>query len=525
MTDQAQPKKKRQMLSSFSIIFIILAAVCLITIAVAQTTKDVTGATLGDFLMAPAKGFADAMDVCLFVMVLGGFLGVVNKTNALSDGIAVLVRKMGGNELMLIPILMALFAFGGSTYGMCEETVGFYALLSATMMAAGFDALTGAMIVLLGAGVGCLGSTVNPFATGVASAALTSANIEVDQTIVLGLGIVLAVVSWAISVFFVIQYAKRVKADPSRTLLSATELANTEAAYGNASEEATKDVKLTGRQKAVLSVFAAAFIIMVISFVPWEKLNIKTFVSDAASHKETTEITGEDIIKKYDDKGFGALDIPQDLQGKLTEEVTDNPGWSAFLTGTPIGQWYFAESTTWFLLLAIIIGVIGGLSEREVVDEFMAGSGDMMSVVMVIALSRGVSVVMSSTGLSDYVLNAAAAALEGTSGIAFSLGSYALYFVLSFLIPSTSGMATVSMPIMGPLAAKLGFNPAVMIMIFSAASGAVNLITPTSGAIMGGLALSRVEYSTWVKFAIKIVVTIAVASMVILTIAMMTLHA
>lgn len=125
MTDQAQPKKKRQMLSSFSIIFIILAAVCLITIAVAQTTKDVTGATLGDFLMAPAKGFADAMDVCLFVMVLGGFLGVVNKTNALSDGIAVLVRKMGGNELMLIPILMALFAFGGSTYGMCEETVGF----------------------------------------------------------------------------------------------------------------------------------------------------------------------------------------------------------------------------------------------------------------------------------------------------------------------------------------------------------------------------------------------------------------
>ncbi|WP_028264323.1 YfcC family protein [Atopobium fossor] len=524
MADQAQPKKKREMLTSFSIIFIILAAVCLITIAVAAGgTTEVTGATLGDFMMAPAKGFADAIDVCLFVMVLGGFLGIVNKTNALNDGIAVLVRKMGGNELMLIPVLMGLFAIGGSTYGMCEETVGFYALLSATMMAAGFDTLTGAMMVLLGAGVGCLGSTVNPFATGVAAAALTSANIEVNQTIVLGLGAVLAVVSYIIAVFFTIQYAKRVKADPSRTLLSATEVANAEATYGGASEEASKDVKLTGKQKAVLGIFAAAFVIMIISFVPWEDLKVNVFVSDAASHEEVTDVTSEDIVTAYDDAKLGALELSGDVKGKLTTSVTDNAGWSSFLTGTPLGQWYFAEATTWFLLLAIVIGVVGGLSEHEIVNEFMAGAGDMMSVVMIIALSRGVSVVMSATGLSTYVLNAAAGALAGTSGVVFSIGSYLLYFLLSFLIPSTSGMATVSMPIMGPLAQELGFNPAVMIMIFSAASGAVNLITPTNGAIMGGLALSRIEYATWVKFAIKVVGTIALASIVILTIAMMAL--
>lgn len=523
MADQAQPKKKREMLTSFSIIFIILAAVCLITIAIAGTTADVTGATLGDFTMAPARGFADAIDVCLFVMVLGGFLGIVNKTNALNDGIATLVRKMGGNEIKLIPILMALFAIGGSTYGMCEETVGFYALLSATMMAAGFDTLTGAMMVLLGASVGCLGSTVNPFATGVAAAALTSAGIEVNQSIVIFLGVALLVVSYLIAVFFTIQYAKRVKADPSRTLLSATEVENAEATYGGASEETGKDVKLTGKQKAVLGIFAAAFIIMVISFVPWEDLNVNVFVSDAASHEEVTDITADDLIDTYKDQKIGDLAFDGDVKGTLTTSVTDNAGWSSFLTGTPLGQWYFAESTTWFLLLAIIIGVVGGLSEHEIVDEFMAGAGDMMSVVMIIALSRGVSVVMSSTGLSTYVLNAAATALAGTSGVVFSVGSYLLYFLLSFLIPSTSGMATVSMPIMGPLAQQLGFNPAVMIMIFSAASGAVNLITPTNGAIMGGLALSRIEYGTWVKFAIKVVGTIALASIIILTIAMMVL--
>ena len=169
---------------------------------------------------------------------------------------------------------------------------------------------------------------------------------------------------------------------------------------------------------------------------------------------------------------LGTLKLPESTTGTLTSEVSDNAGWSAFLTGTPLGQWYFAESTTWFLLLAIIIGIVGGLSEREIVDEFMAGAGDMMSVVLIIAVSRGVSVLMSSTGLSNYFLTWAAGALAGTSGILFSIGSYVLYFVLSFLIPSTSGMATVSMPIMGPLAQQLNFNPAVMVMVFSAASGA-----------------------------------------------------
>jgi len=487
----AETKKKREMLSSFSIIFILLAIVAIVTLVLNGATYEingeegvVVGATLSDFLMSPVRGFSDAIDVCLFVMVLGGFLGIVNKTNAIADGIAVLVKKMGGNELKLIPILMALFALGGTTYGMCEETVGFYALLSATMMAAGFDTLTGAMIVLLGAGVGCLGSTVNPFAVGAAGAALDGVGIQGNQVVFIGLGLVLLVVTYVIAVFFVLQYAKMVKADPSRTLLSATEIANSEAAYGEG--ENSNDAKLTSKQKAVLWIFAAAFVIMIISFIPWEDLGVFVFNP------------GQD---------------------------PDGQSWSSFLTGVPLGWWYFQEATTWFLLLAIIIGVVGGLSEREIVDEFMAGAGDMMSVVMVIALARGVSVLMSDTGLSMYVLSAASKALAGTSGVVFSIGSFVLYFLLSFLIPSTSGMAGVSMPIMGPLAQQLGFNPSVMVMVFCAASGVVNLITPTSGAIMGGLALSRVEYSTWVKFCTKIIVVMSIACMVILTIAFMVIPA
>ena len=514
----AQPKKKRKMLTSFSIIFILLALVAIISILLNGTSfhyediqGTVTGATLGSFTMASVNGFKDAVDVCLFVMVLGGFLGIVNKTDALATGIDVLVAKMNGNELKLIPILMAIFAFGGTTYGMCEETVGFYALLSATMIAAGYDSLSGAMIVLLGAGVGCLGSTVNPFATGIASSALTDMGIKVNQAVVIGLGLVLLVVSYAIAVFFVLQYAKRVKADPSKSLMSQDEIDASLASYANDSDSSQKK-SLTGKQKGVLWVFAAAFIVMVISFVPWEDLGVNAFVAGSSSHDETSTVTAADIEQQYSDDELGTLQLSKNVKGKLTTTVTDDAGWSAFLTGTPLGQWYFAESTTWFLLLAIIIGIIGGLSEHEIVDTFMA-------------VSRGVSVLMKSTGLANLVLANSANALNGTPAVVFTIGSFLLLFLLSFLIPSTSGLATLSMPILGPLAARLGFNPAIMIMIFSAACGVVNLITPTSGAIMGGLALSRIEYGTWVKFALKIVVAISVACMVILSIAMVAIPA
>ena len=110
-----------------------------------------------------------AIDVALFIIVIGGFLGITMKTGAIQAGIARLVRKLKGRERWMIPILMAVFAAGGTTYGMAEESLAFYALIITVMIAAGYDALTGASVVLLGCGIGTLGSTINPFATGIAS--------------------------------------------------------------------------------------------------------------------------------------------------------------------------------------------------------------------------------------------------------------------------------------------------------------------------------------------------------------------
>ena len=185
----ATKKKSRKMLSAFSIILILIFGLGILSHLLPNAEfigeeivngSGTVGASLSQILMAPILGFEDAVDVAIFVMILGGFLAIINRTGAFETGIKVLVQKLKGRELILIPILMFIFSIGGTTYGMLEETVGFYALLAAAMMAAGMDPLVGSAVILLGAGSGVLGSTINPFATGAAISAIPE-SIAVNQ--------------------------------------------------------------------------------------------------------------------------------------------------------------------------------------------------------------------------------------------------------------------------------------------------------------------------------------------------------
>lgn len=476
-SEEKQPAKF-QMPTSFAILAVLLIVLAAVTVVAAGLgAEGVRGATLADVVMAPVEGFAEAVPVCLFVMVLGGFLGVVTKTGALETGIKSLVRALKGNELALVPVLMILFSIGGTTFGMGEETVPFYFLLAATMIVAGYDAIVGAAIVLLGAGSGVLGSTINPFAVGAAVDSLSGTGIEVNQGIIIGEGAVLWLVALSISIAFVMGYARKVKRDKGSTILSLREQNAMLEEFGtpDASAGMVETAALSGRQKGVLLVFAISFIIMIVGVIPWESFGIDIF------------------------------------------------GWSAFLTGFPLGQWYFGDATAIFILASVLCGVVGGLTQREFVDAFVQGVGDIMSVVLIIALARAVTVLMGATGFDQFILTNAAAGLQGVSAVVFAPLSYLLYLIMSFLVPSSSGLATLSVPIMGPLASELGFSVETMIMIFTAGNGLVNLFTPTCGFIMGGLAIAKIEYGTWLKFGMKPIAAIAVFSVVFLTIMMVVL--
>lgn len=253
MAQAAEGKQadKKVMISSYTILIVITAIVGIATIALAQFVPGITAATLADIVGSPIKGFLDGIEVSLFLLILGGCLGIVNKLGALDAGIAALVRSLHGRETVLIAVIMAVFALLGSTYGFCEETIPFYGLLAATMFAAGFDTMVAAATVLLGAGVGCLGSTVNPFAVGVAIDALAKEGIQVNQGIVIALGTILTVVSYLISLFFILRYANRVRRDKGSTILSLQEQQASAEAYGEdakAVQDSSVNLEFTGKR-------------------------------------------------------------------------------------------------------------------------------------------------------------------------------------------------------------------------------------------------------------------------------------
>lgn len=452
--------------------YTVLLAITIVIAIATQFIPGVTAAKLSDVVMAPISGLNDAIDICLFVLLIGGFLGVITVTGALDAGIGAVVKNLNGKELLLIPVLMFVFSLGGTSFGMAEETIAFAALVTTTMMVAGFDPLVSVATLILGAGSGVLGSTVNPFLVSISISALAGVGIQANQVIVMGIGVVLWLSSLLISIFFVMRYAKKVKNNPSDTLLSETELNNAKEAFLHNSEEV---IEFTTKRKIALVLFAFTFIVMVLGIIPWETFGINLFAK------------------------------------------------TSFLTGSSLGSWWFSDLGSWFLLMSIVIGILYGLKEKEIVSAFVSGAADMVGVALVIGISRGISVIMANTGLDGYVLDVASSILNGMSPIVFTNVAYLIYMVLAFFIPSTSGLAGLSIPIFGPLVAKLGFAPEIIISILSAGSGLVNLVTPTSGVIMGGLTIAKVEYSTWIKFVGKVLVCIFIASAIILSAAMLLL--
>ncbi len=393
-----------------------------------------------------------AIDIALFILVIGGFLGVTMKTGAIEVGIGSLVQRMQGKERLMIPVLMTVFALGGTTFGMAEESLAFYALVITVMIAAGYDALTGAAIVLLGCGIGVLGSTVNPFATGIASGI---AGISISDGIIGRL--VILIVGLAIGILFVLRYADRVKKDPSKSVVYHLKAEN-EARFRAVAEDGA--VTLTGKQKTILAVFGLAFVVMIYGVIPWEDLGIPF------------------------------------------------PTW----------WWWFPEMTASFLLFAIIIGLIGRMGEAALTTSFVDGARDLLGVALIIGIARGITVIMNNGQITDTILHWIEKALGDTGDVTFLILMFLLFLPLSFVIPSTSGLATLSMPIMAPLAGFIGVSTALVVTAYQSASGVMNLVVPTSAVVMGGLAIARVPYGTYLRWVWPLLALLSALSVIVLAI-------
>ncbi len=402
-----------------------------------------------EVVMAPIEGFynpktyeARAVDIALFVLIIGGFVAVATRTGAIDAGIAGTMKKLKGREKWMIPILMGLFALGGTVYGMAEETIPFYTLLIPVMIAAGYDSIVGVAVIMIGAGIGCLGSTINPFATVIASNAA-----EVNFMDGIGLRIAILIIGWLMCTIYVMRYAAKVKRSPDKSVVASQKEENEQFFLHGKTQEIPV---LTTSRKLVLIIFALTFAVMM-----W---------------------------------------------------------------GVSSQDWWMAELSALFLGASVIVGFVGRLSEKELTDSFINGAKDLLGVAFIIVIARGLVVVMNDGNIIHTILNYAEGLLAGLPAIPFINAIYWVESVLCLVVPSSSGLAVLSMPILAPVADFAGVSRELVVTAFQSASGLPNLVTPTSGVVMGGLAIGRISYISWLKFIGPLLAMLMISIMILLSI-------
>lgn len=389
-----------------------------------------------DVLLAPIKGVYDSIGIILFVLIIGGVIGVVNESGSINAGIAALSRVTKGHEYLLIVFVTFLIALGGTTFGLAEETIAFYPILMPVYLAAGYDAIVCIAAIYMGSSTGSMFSTTNPFSVVIGS---NAAGINFTQGIsyrVIGL-----ILGFLITTWYIVRYATKIKKNPEKSLV----IEMKDEINRNFSKR--EDADFTIRRVWILSIFAISFVVMI----------------------------------------YGVSKL----------------------------GWWFEEMTALFLVSGILIGIIAGIGEKAFVHTFVGGAADLVGVGLVIGIARSINIILENGLVSDSILYSLSNLVSGMSPNIFVILMMFVFLILGFFIASSSGLATLAIPIMAPLADAVGVPRDVIITACVFGQGLMSFITPT-GLILASLEMVNVTYNKWLKFILPLLGMIAVLAIAIL---------
>lgn len=412
-------------------------------------------------ILAPINGFMDSVDIILYCLIIGGYISIVMKSGAFDAAIGATLRKLRGRESLLIPILMSIFAIAGAAFGIEEETLPFFLVLIPVLIAAGYDSLVGLSVIKIGAALGVMASLANPFAVAIAS---NFAGIPMTDGI--GIRIVLLCIYIPAGIIFTMRYAKKIKNDPTKSLVYAQAEENKKFFLGSDYNQ-DELPEFTTKRKLILIIFALSFLVMIWGVLSWEDLGITIW---------------------------------------------------------PTMYWWFGELSAVFLVASILVAIIEKMPVDNFIDTFIKGASDLLGVAIIIGVARGVAIIMSDASITDTILHYCESAVVNMGGGIFAGVNYFVFLILSFFIPSSSGLATLSMGIMAPLADFAGVGREIVIIAYQSANSMMALIAPTCGLLMGVLAMTKTSYTTWLKFVWKLLVFIAVVTVAVLAIASLLLY-
>lgn len=406
--------------------------------------------------------------IIVFIMAIGAFIAVSFATRALEVAVASLANRLRDKGWLLIATVMVLFSLLGSTMGFSVETLGFYALFLPLMAALGYDRLVTSAMIILGALVGVMAATVNPFSIGVAAG---EAGVSIGEGI--GLRVLLWVVLTAMAIGWVLRYAAKVRADPSASLVGY----DAETGIDPQAAEAAAQEQLTGTQKWVLVITIAAFALMIFSVIPWSSV-----------------IGG---------RGGPAEDL------LLHEVAGAQPFWFEL-------NWWFPQLAMLFIIASVLVGFVARMGEKETVRLIAAGAADMMGPAMVVLLAGGVSAIMNNTQTLDTILFSMERLVAGSSAAFFTFLTIVVNIPVAVLIPSSSGHGALAMPLLAPMADFAGVSRATTITAWIMGHGLALMFAPTSVVLVGGLAIAKVGYDKFLRFVWPLLLAMLLASAAII---------
>lgn len=482
-----------------------------VTYPSADGNVKIVGAGILDWFSAIPAGFYSAFFIILFVLVLGSFINVVIKSQALEALIGKvaskfktsypevslqikkdrpfyyrwLVLKEGFVQTWIVIPLMLFFSFAGTTYGMAEESLAFYAIIIPLALAAGFDVWTGFLIIFVGAGAGVMGSTINPFSILSAVDAVKKEGIDITATN----GAAWRWFAWVVftfaSIVFVMFYAAKVKKSKQNSalkdLFTVHEKAFQSVAVGSLAPT------LTRRRIITAALFMFSFVFMVVAMLNYDSI---------------AGIKGQPM-SKFEANAFGNKAASSWFHNS---KFIDNLGGDGMYSWV-FGNWYFGALIVYFFIASLIAAFINWRGERNYITDMMDGARDMLFVGFAIGIARAISVLLDATKMNDYFVHHLSKAISNSGGnkkITVPLVSYILFIPLTFFIPSTSGLATAAFPILGP--AVHASTPEALsgsITAYGWAAGFANLFVPTYGVVIGALAIAKIPYGKFLKVISK----------------------
>lgn len=444
---------------------------------------------LWDYFMAPVNGFIDAADIITSIFLSGGLIAILSHVGAMDAGIGALLRRFKGNTL--IAILMFVFALMGTVYGSWEELPAYAIIILPLFISAGYDAVTGMMVILIAANIGNMTSIVNPYSIGAAVAAIGNPELSLGSGILLRL--VLFIVMLPMGVIMVIKYANKVKKNPEKSLV-----------YGAENKVLKTDnvglAEMTTRRKWSLIVFGLVILFCVMGYIPWDSIAV-----------------GE---------GETAFDYVNALQYQSQGNFIGN--FLGMNTFTEFGWWYFVEFSGIWLIGAVVIGFINKIPEKEFVEVFVQGAMDLTGVVFVLSASRGISLFMGSSesGMSITFIYWIEKFLSDVPLWAFVIAGVLAYFAIGLFLQSTSGVAGITMPIFGAVAFALFAGSSIgslggQTILLSTFTCGINFVCglyPES-TNMGICEMANLPYNLFFKQWLKVLAPVLVAGIIIISIA------